>query len=56
MDNDYITTGTVWFFLIFANAALAAALGRSRLLVGMCSVILGPLVTVYLAIAGRRLA
>lgn len=53
-STDYLSTGAAWFTLVFLNTALAAALNRSRLLVFLVSIVLAPLVTVYLAIAGKR--
>jgi hypothetical protein len=46
--------GAVWFSIVFVNTALAAALGRSRLGYFLFSLFLAPLVSLVLAIAGRK--
>jgi len=50
------SVGSVWFALIFVNTALAAALGRSRLGYFLFSIFFAPIVSIVLAIAGRKLA
>jgi len=50
------SAGALWFALLFVNAALAAALDRPRLPYFLWSIIFGPFVTMFLAIAGKKTA
>lgn len=51
---DYFFGGSAWLFIVFANTAIAAALGRSRLWYFLISLFLGPIATIILAVWGRN--
>lgn len=50
---DWALTGGSWIAIVSLNAAVAAALGRSRLLWFGLSVVLGPIASTILAALGR---
>jgi len=56
MNVDSYSAGGVWFALIFVNTALAAALDRPRLPYFLFSIFFAPIVSIVLAIAGRKYA
>jgi hypothetical protein len=50
---DWALTGGSWLAIVSLNAAVAAALGRSRLLWFGVSLVIGPLASLLLAVFGR---
>ncbi len=50
---DWALTGGAWIAVVSLNAAVAAALGRSRLVWFGVSLVLGPIASTLLAALGR---